>query len=225
MSDAFATIGNRRVMTLAGMRKAAGHALKCAYVIRKWLPVEGQPPGASQATMDWWHDNACRDCFEFFQLIDDQGSYGYSAPRELVLCIFELHFAMVEVRNLYGWEEVDYDHRLPHSDVRGGKLLPEIPRSLLERIAKAGREILEYKPNMPDDPIGSVLSQFETVWKKRKSHRDAGEQMAKLIDADLYTAYCSAKAKKGRPVSKPMADHFAELSKTWAKSGVLKKPK
>ena len=140
-AEFFETVNGMNCITLAGMQEAAKHAITCVRVIRQNLPVEGFEWLGDILTADAFYSAACRQCFEFFRY----QPYGFLAavtPAEIdALYWNKLCGAMREIQLHYGWQEIEFDNRIPHSDVRGGQVLPAIEESILLRVEMTASQL------------------------------------------------------------------------------------
>ena len=133
----FEKIKGLTYVTLSGMQEAARNASECVKTIRQWLPVKGHETLSIEQTIDRWHEVACRQCFEFFKFHPRLGCYATSGPLGSAESWRELCDGMADIRSHYNWESVDFESKLPHSDVRGGKKLKPILSRLLDRVEQA----------------------------------------------------------------------------------------
>lgn len=158
------------------MSKAADAAASMARTIRDWLPVDGELESKSTPdTIDDEFSEAGRSYTQFERVRnprqmawpDSHSSFFTKGPEGAAVAYRQLCAAMKEIAEHYGWQGISDGSTLPHSDVRGGRIIPPIPLQLLLRVEKAAAGLSHILATVPSDttPPAGYLSYSDLAKK------------------------------------------------------------
>lgn len=173
---------------LKTMTTAAADAIECAKTVNRWLPVEGKPAPAVDASagsrMDRWHGIAYRAWNRFMDYHPAAGRIGgtnaafvcYSTigPDGAAEAWQELCESMAMIGTHYGWHEIKADPECVTDGAIGnalnGHLPPAMPARLIEVIGFAVDAIRSMREDQitagdtsSDPPAGFDLSNSQTA--------------------------------------------------------------